>query len=53
MNTGANDAEMSTRIYNVSPLLSAITSYIQENKLVKFQYWLCLYIFVPVQVKVT
>jgi len=37
-NTGANDAEMSTRIHNLSLLLSAITSYIQDDKLVKFQY---------------
>jgi len=37
-NTAANDAEMSTRIHNLSLLLSAITSYIQDDKLVKFEY---------------
>lgn len=31
-------AEMSTRIHNLSLLVSAITSYIQDDKLVKFQY---------------
>jgi hypothetical protein len=37
-NIGANDAEMSTRIHNLSLLLSAITTYIQVDKLVKPQY---------------
>jgi len=37
-NSGANDAEMSTRIHNLSLLLFAISSYIQDDKLVKFQY---------------